>query len=69
MAARKIEGTCLCVSLDGIFMERSWASAARNVAISVVIGTIAKDYGEILGITIEGSEGANPAWSGLLCLP
>ena len=56
-----IEGTFAYVSLDGIWLKRSWGGEVKNVAVLVAIGIDQNGYRQILGVC-EGAKEDTESW-------
>ncbi len=58
---RPIEGEHPYVSLDGIYLKRSWGGEVRNVSVLVAIGVGTDGFREILGVA-EGTKEDSASW-------
>jgi putative transposase len=56
-----IEGTFAYVSLDGIWLKRSWGGEVKNVAVLVAIGVDQDGYRQVLGVC-EGAKEDTESW-------
>ena len=56
-----IEGTFAYVSLDGIWLKRSWGGEVKNVAVLVAIGVDQDGYRQVLGVA-EGAKEDAESW-------
>jgi len=56
-----IEGTFAYVSLDGIWLKRSWGGEVKNVAVLVAIGVDQDGYRQVLGVC-EGVKEDAESW-------
>ena len=56
-----IEGTFAYVSLDGIWLKRSWGGEVKNVAVLVAIGVDQDGYRQVLGVC-EGTKEDAESW-------
>ena len=56
-----LEGTFPYVSLDGIWLKRSWGGEVRNVAVLVAIGVDASGHRQVLGVA-EGVKEDAASW-------
>ena len=57
---RPIEGQFAYVSLDGIWLKRSWGGEVKNVAVLVPIGVDQESFRQVLGVA-EGIKSIDPA--------
>lgn len=62
---RPIEGEFAYVSLDGIWLKRSWGGEVKNVAVLVAIGVDGEGYRQVLGVC-EGAKEDAESWRGFL---
>ena len=62
---RPIEGEFAYVSLDGIWLKRSWGGEVKNVAVLVAIGVDQEGYRQVLGVC-EGAKEDAESWRGFL---
>ena len=60
-----IVGTFAYVSLDGIWLKRSWGGEVKNVAVLVAIGVDQDGYRQVLGV-VEGAKEDAESWRGFL---
>jgi putative transposase len=60
-----IRGTFAYVSLDGIWLKRSWGGEVKNVAVLVAIGVDQDGYRQVLGV-VEGAKEDAESWRGFL---
>jgi transposase-like protein len=58
---RPIEGEFAYVSLDGIWLKRSWGGEVKNVAVLVAIGVDADGFRQVLGV-MEGAKEDTESW-------
>lgn len=56
-----IEGTFAYVSLDGIWLKRSWGGEVKNVAVLVATGVDSDGYRQVLGVC-EGAKEDTESW-------
>jgi putative transposase len=56
-----IEGTFAYVSLDGIWLKRSWGGEVKNVAVLVAISVDQDGYRQVLGVC-EGTKEDKESW-------
>jgi len=56
-----IEGTFAYVSLDGIWLKRSWGGEVKNVAVLVAVGVDQDGYRQVLGVC-EGAKEDAESW-------
>lgn len=56
-----IEGDFTYVSLDGIWLKRSWGGEVKNVAVLVAIGVDQDGYRQVLGVC-EGAKEDTESW-------
>ncbi len=56
-----IEGTFAYVSLDGIWLKRSWGGEVKKVAVLVAIGVDQDGYRQVLGVC-EGAKEDTESW-------
>jgi len=56
-----IEGDFAYVSMDGIWLKRSWGGEFKNVAVLVAIGVDADGYRQVLGVC-EGTKEDKESW-------
>ena len=56
-----IEGEFAYVSLDGIWLKRSWGGEVKNVAVLVAIGVDSDGYRQVLGVC-EGLKEDKESW-------
>ena len=56
-----IEGNFAYVSLDGIWLKRSWGGEVKNVAVLVAIGVDGDGYRQVLGVC-EGVKEDTESW-------
>jgi transposase-like protein len=56
-----IGGTFAYVSLDGIWLKRSWGGEVKNVAVLVAIGVDQDGYRQVLGVC-EGAKEDTESW-------
>jgi putative transposase len=56
-----IKGTFAYVSLDGIWLKRSWGGEVKNVAVLVAIGVDQDGYRQVLGVC-EGAKEDTESW-------
>jgi transposase-like protein len=62
---RPLEGEYPYVSLDGIWLKRSWGGEVKNVAVLVAIGVGADGHRAVLGVA-EGAKEDAESWRGFL---
>lgn len=62
---RPIEGSFAYVSLDGIWLKRSWGGEIKNVAVLVAIGVDQDGYRQVLGVC-EGTKEDKESWRAFL---
>ncbi len=62
---RPIEGEFAYVSLDGIWLKRSWGGEVKNVAVLVAIGVDQDGYRQVPGVC-EGTKEDAESWQGFL---
>lgn len=60
-----IEGNFAYVSLDGIWLKRSWGGEVKNVAVLVAIGVDQDGYRQVLGVC-EGTKEDKESWRAFL---
>ena len=60
-----IEGHFAYVSLDGIWLKRSWGGEVKNVAVLVAIGVDQDGYRQVLGVC-EGTKEDKESWRAFL---
>ena len=56
-----IKGTFAYVSLDGIWLKRSWGGEVKNVAVLVAVGVDQNGYRQVLGVC-EGAKEDTESW-------
>jgi len=56
-----IEGEFAYVSLDGIWLKRSWGGEVKNVAVLVAIEVDQDGYRQVLGVC-EGTKEDKESW-------
>ena len=56
------------VSLDGIWLKRSWGGEVKNVAVLVAIGVDEQGYRQVLGV-MEGTKEDADSWRQFLPVP
>ena len=62
---RPIEGEFAYVSLDGIWLKRSWGGEVKNVAVLVAIGVDQEGFRQVLGVA-EGTKEDTASWRNFL---
>lgn len=62
---RPIEGEFAYVSLDGIWLKRSWGGEVKNVAVLVAIGVDQEGFRQVLGVA-EGIKEDTASWRNFL---
>jgi putative transposase len=62
---RPIEGEFAYVSLDGIWLKRSWGGEVKNVAVLVAIGVDQEGFRQVLGVA-EGIKEDAASWRNFL---
>ena len=62
---RPIEGEFAYVSLDGIWLKRSWGGEVKNVAVLVAIGVDQDGFRQVLGVA-EGIKEDTASWRNFL---
>jgi transposase-like protein len=62
---RPIEGQFAYVSLDGIWLKRSWGGEVKNVAVLVAIGVDQEGFRQVLGVA-EGIKEDAASWRNFL---
>ena len=60
-----IEGQFAYVSMDGIWLKRSWGGEVKNVAVLVAIGVNQDGYRQVLGVC-EGTKEDKESWRAFL---
>lgn len=60
-----IEGNFAYVSMDGIWLKRSWGGEVKNVAVLVAIGVDQDGYRQVLGVC-EGTKEDKESWQAFL---
>lgn len=58
---KPLEGKFAYVSLDGIWLKRSWGGEVKNVAVLVAIGVDQDGYRQVLGVC-EGTKEDKESW-------